>query len=194
MKRLQEKLGVKADGDFGPGTEKALKEFQASKGLVADGIAGPETFTAIGLPELVLLRKGLKGAQVKALQTALGVAADGNFGPGTEKAVKEFQTKNGLKADGMAGPATLAKTGAFPGVTAATVAAAALKPDEAHFEGEPLPEFKDNAVVAASAPAGKSAEQMAAEMNATIQGMVKPATAPEPVVEASIWGKVKGWF
>ena len=35
---------------------------------------------------------------------------DGNFGPRTEKAVRDYQKKNGLVADGMAGPATLAHT------------------------------------------------------------------------------------
>ena len=43
VKELQQKLGVAADGDFGPGTEAALKAWQAKKGLVSDGIAGPNT-------------------------------------------------------------------------------------------------------------------------------------------------------
>jgi putative chitinase len=37
------------DGVFGPGTEAALKAFQASEGLVADGIAGPKTIAALQL-------------------------------------------------------------------------------------------------------------------------------------------------
>jgi peptidoglycan hydrolase-like protein with peptidoglycan-binding domain len=40
---MQEALGIGADGDFGPGTERALKQWQMSNGLVADGIAGPAT-------------------------------------------------------------------------------------------------------------------------------------------------------
>ena len=58
VKRLQEKLGISADGDFGPGTEKAVKAYQQSNGLSVDGIAGPDTFAAMGLHELVLLRVG----------------------------------------------------------------------------------------------------------------------------------------
>jgi peptidoglycan hydrolase-like protein with peptidoglycan-binding domain len=124
VKILQAKLGVAADGEFGPGTEKALKDFQASKGLAVDGIAGPDTFLAIGLPELVLLGPGTKGEAVKKLQAALGIGADGKFGPGTKAAVVAFQEKNGLDADGFAGPATLAKISAFAGtVTTAAVAA-----------------------------------------------------------------------
>jgi peptidoglycan hydrolase-like protein with peptidoglycan-binding domain len=41
------------------------------------------------------------------MQEALGVGADGAFGPGTERALKAWQTANGLTADGIAGPATL---------------------------------------------------------------------------------------
>jgi peptidoglycan hydrolase-like protein with peptidoglycan-binding domain len=40
---MQEALGIGADGSFGPGTERALKKWQASKGLTPDGIAGPNT-------------------------------------------------------------------------------------------------------------------------------------------------------
>lgn len=56
-----------------------------------------------------VLRVGSRGAQVKKLQEALGVEADGSFGPGTETALKTWQAANGLTADGVAGPATLAK-------------------------------------------------------------------------------------
>jgi putative chitinase len=55
------------------------------------------------------LRKGSKGDGVKMMQEALGVGADGSFGPGTERALKAWQTKNGLTADGIAGPRTLEK-------------------------------------------------------------------------------------
>ena len=53
------------------------------------------------------LRKGMRGAGVKAMQEALGIGADGVFGPGTEKALKAWQASKGLVADGIAGPATL---------------------------------------------------------------------------------------
>jgi putative chitinase len=56
-----------------------------------------------------VLRRGSKGDDVKKMQAKLGLAADGDFGPGTEAALKKWQSANGLTADGVAGPKTLAK-------------------------------------------------------------------------------------
>jgi peptidoglycan hydrolase-like protein with peptidoglycan-binding domain len=123
VKRLQGKLGVEADGEFGSNTEKALTAWQSKNGLTADGIAGPDTFMAMGLYELVLLKQGTHGDAVKKLQTKLGIGADGQFGPGTEKAVRDYQQKNGLAVDGEAGPATLANMKLFKEITADTVKA-----------------------------------------------------------------------
>lgn len=47
VKALQKKIGVTADGIFGPNTEKAVKAFQKKNGLTADGIVGPKTQTAL---------------------------------------------------------------------------------------------------------------------------------------------------
>jgi putative chitinase len=55
------------------------------------------------------LRRGSKGEEVKKMQAALKLTADGDFGPGTEAALKKWQAANGLTADGVAGPKTLAK-------------------------------------------------------------------------------------
>lgn len=44
VKKLQEKLGLKADGSFGPGTEAAVKKWQESNGLKADGVVGDSTW------------------------------------------------------------------------------------------------------------------------------------------------------
>lgn len=70
------------------------------------------------------LRKGMKGEDVKRLQRGLRtkfpayarIAVDGDFGPATERAVKEFQRRTGLAADGRVGPKTRAKLRIF-GIT-----------------------------------------------------------------------------
>lgn len=57
----------------------------------------------------MLLKNGSSGDDVKKLQEKLGLKADGSFGPGTEKAVKEWQVKNGLTADGVIGDKSWSK-------------------------------------------------------------------------------------
>lgn len=64
-----------------------------------------------------MLMRGMKGADVKTLQAALiaygfscgAAGADGDFGAGTEAALKQFQTRYSLGADGIAGKGTWGK-------------------------------------------------------------------------------------
>lgn len=51
------------------------------------------------------LRRGMSGDDVGALQKALSVKVDNQFGPATEAAVRAFQRTHGLVADGICGPA-----------------------------------------------------------------------------------------
>jgi putative chitinase len=47
VKRIQRKLGLVQDGDFGPATERAVMAWQRENGLDADGIVGPKTLEAM---------------------------------------------------------------------------------------------------------------------------------------------------
>ena len=76
-------------------------------GMDADDLGADEGH--IDVDDIGVLRKGCKGEGVKMMQEALGIGADGDFGPGTERALKQWQMSNGLVADGIAGPATLEK-------------------------------------------------------------------------------------
>jgi len=63
IRLLQRKLGIGADGVFGPGTLSAVKTFQKGKGMTVDGIVGPGTWTALGVRgrHPVLKRGGARG-------------------------------------------------------------------------------------------------------------------------------------
>lgn len=49
VRRLQSLLVITVDSDFGPLTERAVRDFQAGKKLVVDGIVGPMSWAALGL-------------------------------------------------------------------------------------------------------------------------------------------------
>ena len=135
VKRLQQALmnqGVQVDGGidgvFGPGTESALKQFQAKRGLSQTGTVDTATAIALGLESNSVfgLTQGASGNSVVELQNTLIAAghrpvggADGIFGPATATALKAFQQASGLTQSGDVNAPTAAALAAVSGGSAA---------------------------------------------------------------------------
>jgi len=104
------------DGMFGPATEAAVKVFQTGKGMTADGIVTPQTWSAL----IIQVKKGSYGDAVRGVQEEFqfrsgepgkGLKVDGIFGPQTDSTVRGFQHALSLDIpsvilDGIVGPVT----------------------------------------------------------------------------------------
>lgn len=79
-----------------------------SSGSAEASGASTASHDSSGLPEYpeTLLTRGDTGEYVDMAQEALGITADGIFGPVTESTVVEFQRERGLAVDGLIGPET----------------------------------------------------------------------------------------
>lgn len=105
------------DGDFGSGTDAAVKAYQTAKGLVSDGIVGPLTWEKLRLT----VRSGTDGYHGRAVQSQLNtkgerLVVDGAFGSLSVAALKRFQSGVGITSDGVCGPTTWLKLAGRPPV------------------------------------------------------------------------------
>ncbi|MEN3309138.1 MAG: N-acetylmuramoyl-L-alanine amidase [Micromonosporaceae bacterium] len=107
--------------EFDEGTERAVRAFQQSRGLTADGRVDEETWRALdaarwrlgartlyqSVPE-PLIGDDVHQLQERLLEMGYDVGrADGIYGARTARAVAMFQREVGLAPDGAAGPQTL---------------------------------------------------------------------------------------
>lgn len=61
---------VVADGDFGLGTQEAVKEFQNSVGIAADGLVGPQTYQALMGRNMPQVSRGSNYFQQRVINTS----------------------------------------------------------------------------------------------------------------------------
>lgn len=130
VKAWQQCVGATADGDFGPATAQATRDFQVKLGITVDGEVGPETYAAMDRVLAFLaaqgpaapaapdypafpgeVARGSSGDAVAQVQQRLAdrgwnISVDGDFGAKTDKVVRAFQAQKGLDVDGIVGPAT----------------------------------------------------------------------------------------
>jgi len=112
QRTLNAKTGSKlvVDGIMGSKTQDALNSYNAGVKSGGGSSSGSSTTTT---PKTTIssgnLKVGSTGQAVKDLQMALGITADGIFGPQTDAAVKAYQTKNKLTPDGIVGVNTAAR-------------------------------------------------------------------------------------
>lgn len=123
------------DGFFDAETEESVKQFQRSRGLSVDGIAGSDTWTALNATTMLeagnqrssqrfesgslmrILKLGSSGSDVSVLQKRLREegfyfgSINGFFDAETEAAVTQFQQARRLNVDGIAGQETFAALG-----------------------------------------------------------------------------------
>jgi peptidoglycan hydrolase-like protein with peptidoglycan-binding domain len=105
------------DGVFGPQTESRVKLAQELYFLVADGIVGAATWRVLfdqsnlSLPTLNVgsASSFVTKAQIRLKRNtspAVPATIDGQYGPLTKSAVRQFQVSKGLLSDGIIGRTT----------------------------------------------------------------------------------------
>jgi len=124
-----------------------------------------------------VLRRGARSPQVAVLQSALGITADGVFGPHTERAVRIFQQTHGLTVDGIVGPRTWAALDK-PQPARPTLRRGSRGPDVVHLQrqlGSRNPAFRwRNGIFGPQTEAEVKAHQRRSRI--TVDGIVGPQT------------------
>lgn len=118
VRRLNRAFAITPRRTFGPATSRAVKRFRVSHGQRARPVVTARTWVALGsrivvprpasapAPDRPELTLGDSSSWVQAVQVALGIDADGHFGPITLAAVRAFQQSAGIPVTGIVDAAT----------------------------------------------------------------------------------------
>ena len=130
----------------------------------------------------ITLRSGSEGRQVRLLQQALGIPADGIYGPETEAAVRRFQETRGLTADGVLGGAT---SRALANHAPPTLSGAAVIRDLTGEAHEPAPDEVQETATTTALPASGATTGTRALAEGEGSGEV-PRETPAPKSETGL--------
>lgn len=117
VRAFQQIFGLTPDGIVGKATWYALVRLYVAVTDLAELVSQGQTYYNVRFYYSGPLREGDRGGAVRVLQYMLAVLAqfddslkpvqvDGDFGPTTTQAVREFQSNNGLTVDGIVGQVT----------------------------------------------------------------------------------------
>ncbi len=117
VRTFQEIFGLTPDGVVGKATWYQLVRLYVAVTDLAELVSQGQNFYSVRFAYTGPLREGDRGGSVRVLQYMLAILAefdnsltpvrvDGDFGPTTARAVRQYQSNNGLTTDGVVGERT----------------------------------------------------------------------------------------